>query len=115
MKKIFLLIGFSLIAVLSHAQSLVVTNAILFHKEGKLDKAKELIDKAAIHEKTGLQGKTWYYKGLIYMDLIRSDKPEYSSLVPNGLKESYEAFQRVQEYDKPGSEYYKMSIDKINE
>jgi tetratricopeptide (TPR) repeat protein len=95
------------------AQRDEVTNAFFFHKNGQLDKAKEAIDKASEHEKTKNEAKTWYFRGLIYESIYRSDNPEYQKLTANAGKETYAAFTKAMELDKPGSEYHKNSSAKI--
>ena len=42
------------------------TAAITYHKDNKLDKAKEEIDKAVGDAKLTTKAKTWYYRGQIY-------------------------------------------------
>ena len=69
MKK-HLIVGIALtLAFAATAQNGAVTNAVLYHKEKQYDKAKADIDKATQHEKTSLKSKTWYYSGLIHMDM----------------------------------------------
>ena len=48
-----------------------LTDAVLYHKDGKLIKAKGAIDKAITNEKMAKKSKVWYYDGLIYMDLAK--------------------------------------------
>lgn len=48
-----------------------LTDAVLYHKDGKLIKAKDAIDKAVTNEKMAKKSKVWYYDGLIYMDLAK--------------------------------------------
>lgn len=81
MKKIGLL-GLILVAAvqLSFAQASKVMAAYNYLEEYKLSKdgedlveAKEAIDAAATNETTGIQGKTWYYKGLIYQMLSKDE------------------------------------------
>jgi len=43
------------------------------HNSKDLLKAKEAIDAAALHESTSVQGKTWYYRGLIYNMLAEDE------------------------------------------
>ena len=70
MKKVFIGSLFVVGAILNVlAQSSAVTNAILYHKDGELDKAKEYIDQAVAHEKTSGKSKTWYWSGQIHHDL----------------------------------------------
>ena len=71
MKK-YILIGTALlIGAIANAQSGEVTNAVLYHKNNDLAKAKTAIDNATNHEKTKEKSKTWYYSGVIYMDLAK--------------------------------------------
>ena len=72
MKKIANIIIASAVSVSVFSQNGEVTNAVLYHKENQLDKAKTSIDNATKHEKTKENSKTWYYSGLIYMDLAKS-------------------------------------------
>lgn len=52
-----------------------VTDAVLYHKDGQLDKAKEAIDEATSNEKQSTKTKTWFYSGAIYKDLAKA-QPE---------------------------------------
>jgi tetratricopeptide (TPR) repeat protein len=56
------------------------------------DKAKQAIDEAAVHEQTAGMAKTWYYRGLIYFALYKSEK--YGQLCDNCLVTAYESFQK---------------------
>jgi tetratricopeptide (TPR) repeat protein len=79
MKKIVLLGLLLVVAVqLSFAQASKVMAAYNYLEEYKLSKdgedlvdAKEAIDAAASNETTAIQGKTWYYKGMIYQLLSK--------------------------------------------
>jgi tetratricopeptide (TPR) repeat protein len=97
------------------AQNATISNAILYHKDNELDKAKMEIDKAIVHEKTKSDPKAWYYKGVIYADISRSAKPEIKSLSPDPLKESYEALNTSMKLDVNKSETYKLSDSKLKE
>ncbi|HEY8401230.1 MAG TPA: hypothetical protein VIK89_08215, partial [Cytophagaceae bacterium] len=99
----------------AHAQNSAVTNAILYHKDGELDKAKENIDGASSNEKTSGQAKTWYYKGVIYSDIAHSTNPAYQSLSSEPLKIAYESYVKAQELDPKKGEYYKLSGQKLEE
>lgn len=74
MKKTILIIGLLGIAyTATYAQASKVMAAYNYladyqtYKDGKdLVSAKEAIDAAAENETTSLQGKTWYYKGMVY-------------------------------------------------
>ncbi|WP_347159188.1 tetratricopeptide repeat protein [Pontibacter chitinilyticus] len=60
------------------AQNSAVNSAILNHKNGTLDKAQADIDKAIEHPKTKDKAKTWFYRGVIYQDMIGN--PIYGKL-----------------------------------
>ncbi|NLO50891.1 MAG: hypothetical protein GX103_07000 [Bacteroidales bacterium] len=49
-----------------YAQSNNVVASFNYLNRGKLDKAKEAIDKAAVHSKTMNDAKTWFYYGNVY-------------------------------------------------
>lgn len=81
MKKIVLMVvGILFIGQISFAQGSKVMAAYNYLEEynlgqdGKdLVEAKEAIDQAVEHESTGIQGKTWYYRGLIYQMLAKDE------------------------------------------
>ena len=81
MKKIgFLTLILSLAMQFSFAQSSQVMAAYSYLGEYNLSKdgedlveAKKAIDKASEHETTSLQGKTWYYRGMIYQMLSKDE------------------------------------------
>jgi len=81
MKKLFLItaIGLSTLNI-ANAQSSKVMAAYNYLEDYKLNNdgedlitAKEAIDIAVEHETTGVQGKTWYYKGLVYYALSNDE------------------------------------------
>lgn len=91
-------------------QKIAVTNAILYHREGKLDKAKEEIDKAVENEKTMGEAKTWYFKGLIYHSLYTSPLPAYQAIVKkDGLVQAADAYKKAMKLDAEQGEHYKNS------
>ena len=74
--------------------------------EGKLGEAKEIIDAATEFEKTKTDGKTWYYRGLIYAALDTTSNPTYKNLANDPLKTAMESFKKADELQKGSSEYY---------
>ncbi|WP_210464931.1 MULTISPECIES: tetratricopeptide repeat protein [Rufibacter] len=95
MKK-FLLTAAALVSMqVAIAQTSAVTSAIMYQQKGTLDKAKEEIDKAVVHEKTANNAKAWYYKGVIYSDM--ANHPIYGKLMDpaEASKQAYEAFSKV--------------------
>lgn len=76
------------------------TSAFNYHRNGKLDKAKEYIDKAAEHKETVNDAKTWFYRGNIYLDIARSKDEAFKNLDPDALNKSYLAYKRCMELDE---------------
>jgi tetratricopeptide (TPR) repeat protein len=115
MKKNILVSVLSIFSFCAFAQNSAVTNAILYHKDGTLDKAREEIDQAVYNDKTKVEAKAWYYKGVIYSDISRSANPAYKNLSADPLKEAYEAFSMSMQLDPAKGEYYKLSEKKLKE
>ena len=74
--------------------------------EGNLGVAKDIIDEASEYEKLKDDGKTWYYRGLVYASLDTTQNPEYKSLAADPLKTAMESFAKADEMAKGSSEYY---------
>jgi tetratricopeptide (TPR) repeat protein len=103
-------------AIVLKAQNSAVTNAILYQRDANLIKAKQNIDLAAENEKTKSQAKTWYYKGLIYSDIYKSDKVEVKELTLDPLKTSTESLLKAKELENnPTGEYSKLSNNQLEE
>src|SRR5687767_12482693 len=82
MKKVLLIL--LLIPAFVFAQKPVKPNlnkALSLYQEGKLSEAKDMIDAATTYEKTMNDGKTYYYKGLIYAALDTTSNATYKALV----------------------------------
>jgi tetratricopeptide (TPR) repeat protein len=109
MKKSILIL-FSLLAVsVTYAQKSAVTNAVLYHQENQLDKATSEINKAIEHEKTSQESKTWYYRGLIYQSIIKTQDHNFKAIADNPEKIALESFQKSMTLDPKKGEYYKLS------
>lgn len=113
MRKTLLVLSM-LAASLAQAQNDAVTNAFLFNKDGELDKAKEEIDRASVHEKTKDKPKTWFFRGLIYENILNSKDAKFASLQADAGKQTYESFSKAMSLSKPGDEYFDNSQQKIN-
>ncbi len=100
MKKLLLTTVAALSMQLAMAQKSEITNAILFQKNGTLDKAKASIDKAVVHEKTANDPKAWFTKGEVYAAYI--DNPIFGKQVPNAVEEAYQAYDKAIAIDKDG-------------
>lgn len=75
-------------------------------KEGKLEEAKAMADAATTYDKTMNDGKTWYYRGLVYatLDTIKDEK--YKSLAPDAFTTAVESFKKADQMASPKSEYF---------
>lgn len=96
------------------AQNSAVTTAILSHRDGKLDVAKEEIDKAAYHSKTKEKAKTHFHRGSIYSDLLSTEEDEYFALAgDSGSTVAKNSFEQAMELDEKGGEYYKRAEENL--
>ncbi len=104
MKKVAILtVVFIILGFVVNAQDAKVVSAYNYLKNGKLDKAKEAIDAATIHEKTMADAKMWLYRGNVYLAISVSPIPAYKKLDSNALNKSTEAYLKCLELDKKGS------------
>ena len=101
MKRIVFLLILILSISATYGQSAKVVSAFNFMKPqyNELDKAKDAIDLAAVHPKTSVQAKTWYYRGQLYYKLFQSKNEKFKSLDDNPLLVSYKSFKRAMELD----------------
>lgn len=83
-----------------------IAQALKALQENNLAEAKEIIDAGVEYEKTAEDGKTWYYRGLIYYALDTTSNAEYQALSENPLPIAMEAFAKADEIQKGTSEYY---------
>lgn len=96
------------------AQGGAVASAVSFQQQGILDKAKEQIDKASQHDKTGAKAKTWYYKGEIYKGIAADQTGLYAKLDTNAAITSYQAYQKAIELE-PGSSFAKKAEESLKQ
>lgn len=94
MKKLLIILTIVLIASSGYSQNKNVVSAFNFHRDGRLDRAKQAIDAAIVHPQTINQPKTWLYKGTIYFAIARSQNPAYKNLHENPLQVAYEAYMK---------------------
>lgn len=114
MKKTLLTLVAAAALHTASAQNSAVTNAILFQRQGTLDKARTEIDKAITNEKTQGKAKTWYTRGEIYEGMVAS--PIYGkALGPGeGTKVAYESYSKAVSLEGKDSEYGKMATQKLD-
>jgi len=108
MKRILFLM-LMLIAVSVSAQKKQKPNinkALKSLQEGNLAEAKEMIDAATTYEKTMADGKTWYYRGLIYAAIDTSSNQAVKALADDPFKTAMESFAKADQMGKAGSEYF---------
>jgi tetratricopeptide (TPR) repeat protein len=107
MKKVILIL--LLAPAFVFAQKPVKPNlnkAVQLMQEGKLGEAKDMIDAATTYEKTMNDGKTWYYRGLIYSTLDTTSNETFKSLAPNALEVAIESFKKADQMATGGKEYF---------
>lgn len=106
-RLIFLMLMLASVAVLAQKQQKPnINKALNLLKEGKLNEAKDMIDAATTYEKTMNDGKTWYYRGLIYATIDTTSNEAFKSLDPDPLKVALESFAKADQLGKSGSEYF---------
>jgi len=97
-----------LATVAAYAQKAVKPNlnkALQLWTEGKLDEAKTMIDAATTYEKTMNDGKTWYYRGLIYGSIDTTSNETFKALAPDAFDVAVESFKKGDEMNK-GKEHF---------
>jgi tetratricopeptide (TPR) repeat protein len=105
---------FFLASTAAFAQNDAVTDAFLSNKDGELDKAKEAIDRAVLHEKTKDKPKTWYFRGMIYKNLLLSKDPRFATISQNAAQTAYDSYKKSIELSpKKDDEYARSSADDI--
>jgi tetratricopeptide (TPR) repeat protein len=77
------------------AQGAKVLNAYNYLQDGELVKAMNEIEPATTNEKTGIDGKTWYYRGQIYEQLYFSTEEKYAQHKEGSLLKAVESFAKA--------------------
>jgi tetratricopeptide (TPR) repeat protein len=83
-----------------------INKALKALQDGQLAEAKQMIDDATTYEKTMDDGKTWYYRGLIYAALDTTSNAEFKALEEDPFKVAMESFAKADQMAKAGSEYF---------
>ena len=107
MKKVILILV--LVPAFLFAQKPVkpsLSKALSLMQDGKLGEAKDMIDAATTYEKTMNDGKTWYYRGLIYASLDTTSNETFKALSPNALEVALESFKKADQLATGGKEYF---------
>ena len=89
MRKLTFIIALLLCVNISFAQKGKVTSAVSFFTQGKLDKAKELIDEAIGHENCVNWAKAYMVRGQIYQAIFETqdDAMHFENIVKELEKE----------------------------
>jgi len=107
MKRVLIMLLMIVVAGVSYGQKKPKINqALKAMQDGELGEAKEIIDAAIEHEKTKDDGKTWYYRGLIYAALDTTSNSTYQNLDDDPLKEAMAAFNKADELNSGNSDYF---------
>ncbi len=110
MKKLAIIILGLLITSQVYSQPNQRTAAFNHLRYGRLDKAKEAIDKAAEHPRTMDDERTWFYRGNVYLAIHLTEEEEYMNLDDDALNKAYEAYTRALQLDER-----QQYTDEINE
>lgn len=106
-KLLFLMLMLMAVAVSAQKkQKPNINKALKSLQEGQLAEAKEMIDAATTYEKTMDDGKTWYYRGLIYAAIDTTSNTAVKSLADDPFKTAMESFAKADQMAKAGSEYF---------
>jgi tetratricopeptide (TPR) repeat protein len=110
MKRLTFMVLLLVATVSAYAQKPVKPNlnkALKSLTDGKYEEAKANIDAAVENEKMKNDGKTWYYRGLIYSSIDTSfSNPQVRNLDPNAFSVALESFAKSDDLNKGKSEYF---------
>lgn len=110
MKKFTILLAFLFsISLIANAQNGKRNSAKVNLDNGNLAKAKELIDIAVTHDKTKEDAKTWLYYGQIYAQLGATKDEAISSIAPDALNKSLDAYKKAASLDEKNTLYIDLS------
>jgi tetratricopeptide (TPR) repeat protein len=74
---------------------------------GKLDKAKEIIEKSVQDPKHSLKSKTWYYRGLIYAAIAGDATGLYAKLDDDPAQKALDSYKKAMELEPEKKGSYK--------
>jgi tetratricopeptide (TPR) repeat protein len=82
-------------------------------KQRQLTSAKKFIDDASVNAETMTDGKTWFYKGIIYLNLYRATGNADANLFETAIQ----AFKKANEFDtkKKFTEEIMVNVDTIRQ
>ncbi len=92
-----------MVTCIAAAQNANVVNAYNYMKSGELGKAAEYIDMAIQDPKTGVNEKTWRYRGDIYRLILENEDPALQAQFPEALDQAVESYLKAVELDTKGN------------
>lgn len=75
-------------------------------EKGELAEAKSIIDDATTYEKTMNNGKTWYYRGLIYASIDTTSDESLAALSDDAMSIAMASFDKAREIDPDEKDYF---------
>lgn len=103
MKRFGIMVTLVAFSATAMAQGAKVTSASSNVKYGQLDKAKEAIEEAIVHEKTKGQAKTWMVRGDVYKAIAESKNPDMKALSETPTRVALDSYKKAIELDAKGS------------
>lgn len=103
MKRFGLMITMVAFSASAMAQGAKVTSATSNIKYGQLDKAKEAIEEAIVHEKTKGQPKTWMVRGDVYKAIAESKNPDMKALCETPTRVALDSYKKAMSLDAKGT------------
>jgi len=115
---IFCVILMTIFNLNAEAQLSKVTSCYNYLKYGEIDKAKEAIDQAAVHEKSREKSKTWYFYGKTYHAIndscmyskSSSVKNRFCSMDPDALKKTFDAYTKAWILNFKEEQYHTLDV-----
>lgn len=103
-------IALILLTISAYSQPNKRVSAFNYLKYNELDKAKEAIDAALVHEKTMNDPKTWWYAGQIYHG-IHVDK-KFKNLDNEAVNKAFDAYKKAMSLNFKDPENHGLDISK---
>ncbi|HUS85986.1 MAG TPA: tetratricopeptide repeat protein [Bacteroidales bacterium] len=103
MKRFILSLLIAVISIGAFAQKGKVASGLSFIDAGNLDKAKDAIDAAVVHEKTKDWPKTYYAKGRLAQALYETNDDKYKAMYDDILMVAYDNYKKSIELDDKDS------------
>jgi tetratricopeptide (TPR) repeat protein len=82
-----------------------------FLKDGKWVEAKDMIEAATTNEKTKDDGKTWYYRGVLYMVVDTTSDANVNTMSSDAFNTALNSFEKADSIGKGKSEYFLSGAD----